>query len=368
MALSPQYSWPEPDNSSLVKNGAQDIRALGDAIDTSVWNVGYGQAGKNKIINGDYGIWQRGTSFTAAGYTADRFDSVATTSTFTCSQQAFTPGTAPVSGYESIYFIRHAVTSGGTAGSRYLFQQRVEDVRTFAGQTVTLSFWAKADAAKNISPEVIQSFGTSGSASVLTPTSKQAITTSWARYSFTVAVPSVSGKTIGAANYVSFAIWLDAGSDFNARTGSLGNQSGTFDFWGVQVEYGSKATPFQTASGESPQAELAMCQRYYVRFNAGNAYGNLANSGYTATTTQVNSFVQFPVTMRAIPTSIDSSGVGWIDSASASGTASSPSSAASGTNYANVAWTTTGATANRYCWFRDSAGTGAGYIGFSAEL
>ena len=63
MALSPNYGWSEPDNSSLVKNGAADIRTLGDAIDTSVWNVGFGQAGKNKIINGDFGINQR--SFTS---------------------------------------------------------------------------------------------------------------------------------------------------------------------------------------------------------------------------------------------------------------------------------------------------------------
>jgi hypothetical protein len=64
MATSPNYGWSEPDNTSLVKNGAQAMRTLGDAIDTSVWNVGYGQAGKNKIINGDFGIWQRGTSIT----------------------------------------------------------------------------------------------------------------------------------------------------------------------------------------------------------------------------------------------------------------------------------------------------------------
>lgn len=36
MALSPNFSFPEPDNSSLVKNGAQDIRALGDAIDSTL--------------------------------------------------------------------------------------------------------------------------------------------------------------------------------------------------------------------------------------------------------------------------------------------------------------------------------------------
>ena len=34
MATSPNFGFPEPDNSSLVKNGAQDIRALGDAIDS----------------------------------------------------------------------------------------------------------------------------------------------------------------------------------------------------------------------------------------------------------------------------------------------------------------------------------------------
>jgi hypothetical protein len=36
LALSPTYNWPEPDNSDFVKDGATDIRALGDAIDTTV--------------------------------------------------------------------------------------------------------------------------------------------------------------------------------------------------------------------------------------------------------------------------------------------------------------------------------------------
>lgn len=35
MATSPNYSWPEPDNTSLVKDGALAIRNLGDAIDTT---------------------------------------------------------------------------------------------------------------------------------------------------------------------------------------------------------------------------------------------------------------------------------------------------------------------------------------------
>ena len=36
MATSPIYSWPEPDNTDLVKNGALAIRTLGNAIDTTM--------------------------------------------------------------------------------------------------------------------------------------------------------------------------------------------------------------------------------------------------------------------------------------------------------------------------------------------
>jgi hypothetical protein len=36
MALSPNYSWPEPDDTSLVKDGALAMRTLGNAIDTTM--------------------------------------------------------------------------------------------------------------------------------------------------------------------------------------------------------------------------------------------------------------------------------------------------------------------------------------------
>lgn len=36
MANSPYYSWPEPNNTDYVKDGAQAIRDLGDAIDTTL--------------------------------------------------------------------------------------------------------------------------------------------------------------------------------------------------------------------------------------------------------------------------------------------------------------------------------------------
>jgi hypothetical protein len=39
MALSPNYSWPEPDDSDFVKDGALAIRDLGDAIDATVESI-----------------------------------------------------------------------------------------------------------------------------------------------------------------------------------------------------------------------------------------------------------------------------------------------------------------------------------------
>jgi hypothetical protein len=290
MALSPQYSWPEPDNSSLVKNGAQDIRALGDAIDTSVWNIGFGQAGKNKIINGDFSNWQRGTTlnYTSSGlnYLADRFFSwTIGTLNVTISQQAFTPGTAPVAGYEAQYFLRNTVTSL-SGQSIQAVGQRIEDVRTFAGQPATLSFWAKADSARTYTTRFIQNFGSGGSSEVQTSGGSHSLTTSWQRFSVSVTIPSVSGKTIGTSSYLQFLIDGPA------------NTANTLDIWGVQLEYGSKMTPFETASGFI-QSELALCQRYYHRTSLA-AFGPLAIAA-TQSTTAGRVYSQYPVTMRTAP-------------------------------------------------------------------
>ena len=306
MALSPQYSWPEPDNSSLVKNGAQDIRALGDAIDTSVWNVGYGQAGKNKVINGDFRINQRAftSTTTSATYGFDRFYMQAVDGTTTYSAQTFTVGAAPVAGYEAANFAR-IVSSGQTLTTAFsTLRHLVEDVRTFAGQTATISFWAKAaTGTPKVAVEIQQNFGSGGSTFVTTYAGQVTLSTSWARYSVTVAVPSISGKTIGTNNDAfGIVLFTSAGSNFDARTGSLGIQSATIDFWGIQAEYGSKATPFQTATG-TIQGELSACQRYYVRWGGQTIFEAMA-SAIAASTTVVTAYPIMPVQMRIPPTSV----------------------------------------------------------------
>jgi len=224
---------------------------------------------RNAIINGNFDVWQRGTSQTAGGYgSADRWNSSIGTSTQSVSQQTFTVGQTDVPNNPK-YFYRNVVTTGSTAGSYAAVQYKIEGVETFAGETVTLSFYAKADSSKNIAVEFTQYFGTGGSPSTAISSievTTVALTSSWAKYTVTVDIPSVSGKTLGTNgnDFLRFYFWLDAGSDFNARTNSLGNQSGTFDIAQVQLEKGSVATAFER---RSYWEELALCERYYRRWD-----------------------------------------------------------------------------------------------------
>ena len=321
MASSTNYLWSEPDNTSLVKDGAQAIRTLGDAIDTSLWNSGFGQAGKNKLINGDFTVNQRSfTSTTTSNtYGFDRWALGASDGTTTYTTQAFTAGTAPVAGYEGTNYARLVTTGQTLSTANSHLRQPIEDVRTFAGQTVTVSFWAQAGSGTpKIAAELTQTFGTTGSpsAAVNTYAGQVTLSTSWARYSVTIAVPSISGKTLTSNSSLTTRLFVSAGSDFNSRTGTLGIQTNTFNIWGVQVEYGSKATPFQTASGGSIQGELAMCQRYYEKsYNQATApgTGSILGNGQVGNVTSalaastagnvagINS-VPFKVSKRAAPT------------------------------------------------------------------
>jgi hypothetical protein len=230
---------------------------------------------RNAIINGNFDIWQRGTSHSTNGYgSADRWSSSVGGSSCTMSRQPFTLGQTDVPG-EPTYFCRMAVTSIAGAASVSVLNQNIEDVRTFAGQQITVSFWAKADAAKPIAVEFIQKFGFGGSPSSevnAIGVTKITLSTAWQKVTVTATIPSLSGKTLGTNGDSAFTlnIWLDAGSDYNSRTDSLGQQSGTFDIAQVQVEPGAVATTFER---RPIGMELSLCQRYYERlFFGGDGY------------------------------------------------------------------------------------------------
>ncbi len=251
---------------------------------------------RNAIINGNFDVWQRATSHTADGYgSADRWRNNRSGTTCTMSRQAFTSGQTDVPG-EPTYFCRMAVTSSAGASNLSNLQQRIEGVRAFAGQQVTVSFWAKADGAKPIAVELVQVFGTGGSpSSAVTAigTTKTTLSTSWQKVTVTATVPSISGKTLGSNgdDTLSLVIWFDAGSDFNARTSTLGQQSGTFEVAQVQVEPGPVATPFEQ---RRMGVELTLCQRYYEE-----VWCQWATSWSASMN---NHSAKFKVTKRAEPT------------------------------------------------------------------
>lgn len=251
---------------------------------------------RNRIINGSFVFWQRGTSASTSGYLADRWSTGLSGTTASLSRQSFTVGQTDVPN-EPTYFHRTAVTSSAGAANYCILEQRVESVRALAGQTATLSFWAKADASKNIAIEFVQHFGTGGSPSSAVygiGVTTCSLTTSWQKFTVNVSVPSISGKTLGTSenNYLGVVFYFDAGSDYNSRTNSLGQQSGTFDIAQVQLEAGSVATPFE----QRPiGTELALCQRYYQtiywggEFSSGNAHDRLRGT------------LVFSVAMRTTP-------------------------------------------------------------------
>jgi hypothetical protein len=268
-------------------------------------------ANKNKIINGDFYINQRQFTSNTGGYGFDRFAGANGGGTATFSAQTFALGTAPVAGYEGKNFYRCVVSGQSAAGDYAIQRQLIESVRTFAGQTVTLSLWAKANTAASFAVDLYQQFGSGGSpsAQVDVAGSKTAVTTSWARYSFTFSIPSISGKTIGTNDndHLGLRIWSSAGSTYNTQTNSLGIQAITLDIWGVQLEAGSVATPFQTATG-TLQGELAACQRYYYR-NSSIDTNTVFGTGWGWSGTAATVLLYTKSTLRTKPSAIDYSSI-----------------------------------------------------------
>jgi hypothetical protein len=274
-----------------VGNDGETIVA-DSAATTGLRYQGNYAAGKNEIINGDFSIWQRGTSFSnpAAGtFLADRYyvDYDGTGGTTTISQQ--TTPTVIATGVNTSTFLRWANTVAGTGQSYNVISQKIENVATFAEQTVTFSFYAKASASTALSQIYLnQNFGSGGSSQIFYNAGSATLTTSWARYSFTVALGSLSGKTVGT------------GSFLRAFIGAPLNATFTIDTYGWQVEAGSVATAFQTATG-TIQGELAACQRYF-QILGGDVFNEYFGIGAALTTTDSNTVIPTKVTMRGTPT------------------------------------------------------------------
>jgi hypothetical protein len=111
-----------------------------------------------------------------------------------------------------------------------------------------------------------------------------------------MAIPSITGKTVGTSSFLRI--------DLIPADGSSGTL--TYDFSRPQLEAGSTATAFQTATG-TIQGELAACQRYYQRVTG--RYGYVA-TGTGNNSTDVLFQMALPVQMRIAPTALSVSALG----------------------------------------------------------
>ncbi len=287
-------------STKLPKDGSEPMTGNLEAPSMSIGGDYLSPFGfKNFLINGNFAIWQRGTSQTTSGYGSDdRWANGNLGSTKTHSRQTATDIERVL--FNSNYFSRTVVSSVLGTTNYVLKEQRIGNVTDLAGKTVTLSFWAKADAPKNIAICLEQYFGTGG-----TPSSPVqgigaqlvALTNTWAKYEVNITLPTIVGKTLGTDGlhntYTRVMIWLDAGATHDARTASLGQQSGTFDIAEVQLEEGSVATPFEQRLFA---LEFDLCCRYYQEMKEGARLGSTVNGHYY--------YASFPLAkpMRVKPT------------------------------------------------------------------
>jgi hypothetical protein len=362
MALSPNYGFPEPDNSSLVKNGAQDIRALGDAIDAFLFRP----FTKNGVINGAMDNWQRGTSFvgtTTNTYCADRWIAYRNAAGST-----FTRQTAGLTGF--LYGTRVQRDSGNTSTSVIYLSQMFESQESYkyAGQTVTLSWYAKAGAnfsaaSSQMIARIYTGTGTDQNwiqtgytGQAITLDNLTTITTSYVRYSATVVIPSATTELSVTLGFT--------------PVGTAGANDWV-EITGVQLEVGSQVSPF-TRAGGTLQGELAACQRYYFRYKPeANAVRNFGQgTALSATVTLMN--VVFPVTMRIRPTAIEQSGTAadYVAMTAAGGqnalTAVPAFDGITTDRLATLVGTTTGMVAGDSTYLFSANGNA--YLGWSAEL
>lgn len=242
-------------------------------------NTGVGTVAgfRNKVINGGFEIAQRALSQTSSGYGSDdRWDNSHVGTTKTHSVQAFTLGQTDVAG-EPAWFSRTVVTSVAGVNNFCNKIQRIEGVRTLAGKRATLTFYAKANAAKTVAVQIFQWFGTGGAPSpqVSAKIEKVALTTAWKRFDIVADIPSLAGKTLGSSNtdHLGVIFWFDAGSSFDVHTASLGQQSGTFDISRVSLVEGDATAESDPFSPRHYDEELRLCERYYQKISINGLCG-----------------------------------------------------------------------------------------------
>jgi hypothetical protein len=341
---------------------------------------------KNLIINGNMQIAQRATSvagITATNYhTTDRWKTEVTTAgTWTQTQDTDVPSGQGFA--ESLKMDCTTADASLDAGDRIFIGQRLEGFNvqslakgTATAKSTTLSFWVKSNKTGTYIAELFDS----PNARQIATSYTISVADTWEKKTITYAgdTSGVFANDNGVSLMVQF--WLAAGSNYTSGTlntswaastnanravGQVNladNTANYINITGVQLEVGTTATDFeQLQYGQ----QLALCQRYYYKWNSVTS-NNFLTYAMAANTTTLYGILYFPTTMRSNPSAVDyGSGWGWwlgggLTSISAVGIGES------GNSTVNLTFNTTGVTAEKMYGILPGGATN--YVALTAEL
>ena len=255
---------------------------------------------RQAIINGNFDIWQRGTSDSTPTitYLADRWQAATNGTSFTQSRDTDVPAGSKYS---------HKIVATLDAVEYLDRSYRIEsnDATKLSGKEVTLSFQHKdsVTAGTNTITAYLAYCSASdnfGTEEFVELESSIAISGTYVRKNITFTIAATSPTNgYAASNGLEIKIRYVQATDTGTSTSNISQ---------VQLCAGSIALPFQPKSFAQ---ELADCQRYYYKYGADSAIrcAILGNTWDSAGRFAVN--VQTRVQMRATPTVAIYSGDGW---------------------------------------------------------
>jgi hypothetical protein len=258
---------------------------------------------KNKIINGNFEFERRNNAASPAtgDFPFDRwaveFDGTAGTSLSVAPIASNIVG-SPAMEDRTVQVLRWNQANAGSGDTFRRLRQRIENARTLANQTVTISFWMAMSLDDVVTVSLVRNYGTGGS-----PSAPESIAITggaitgiagWVRQTLTVTLPNVQGKSFGTAgnSYLELRFALPINDTFDFYLGL------------VQLELGPVASEFEQ---RGTQIERFLCDRYYQTSYPRGSYptdainvGNQIFLGFSVDA--AFGTVAFPVSMRTTPT------------------------------------------------------------------
>ena len=347
--------------------------------------LGMGFGFRNRIINGDMRIDQRnaGASVTITTlngqYTLDRWN----VNTNQASKVSVQQSTTVPSGFKNSALITSLSAFSPAAGDYFGFVQYVEgfnasdfDWGTANAQSVTLSFRVRASLTGTYAVAFGNSAGARSYVATFTVDSANTYETK------TLTIPGDTSGTWLTDSGRGLRMWFDlgSGSTFNQASpntwtasntlrtsGSVtlvGTNGATFYITGVQLEKGSTATSFDYRPYGT---ELALCQRYYTKFIADDAYTTFLIGTNDSTTVVFNASTTLPVQMRSQPT-ISQSGCAIFDGSNRTAISSTGTNRSSRTSISQTFTASGGSFTIGRCAQVQANNNTSAYIDASAEL